>query len=141
MLCLLFIVFIFAGVPPCAAARSRRPREFHEPGLWYFSAQFFRGFVVFANLCNTFWQFYMGANGSLRKSPHNVHTTNVQRNAEVPARETPRAGPGERGEVRGGEGGQVRLQPRARGLEELLYVGVCVYIYIIMYIYIYIYVQ
>ena len=33
------------------------PREFHEPGLWYFSAQFWRRSVVSANLRSTCWSF------------------------------------------------------------------------------------
>ena len=39
---------------------TSEPREFREPGLWYFSAQFGRGFVLCANLRNTCWSFYRG---------------------------------------------------------------------------------
>ena len=35
-------------------------REFHEPGIWYSSAQFWCGFVVSANLRNTCGSFYRG---------------------------------------------------------------------------------
>ena len=39
---------------------SRWHGEFHEQGFWHFSARFLRGFVVSANLCNTFCSFYIG---------------------------------------------------------------------------------
>ena len=40
--------------------RLGTPREFHEPGFVYFSAQFLRRFAVSANLRNTFLSFYGG---------------------------------------------------------------------------------
>ena len=36
--------------------------------IWHFSVQLLRGFVVSANLRNTFWPFYQEENGSLRDS-------------------------------------------------------------------------
>ena len=48
----------------CLCYRGFHPagtiREVHEPGFWHFSAQFWRRFVVSANLRNTCWQFYRG---------------------------------------------------------------------------------
>ena len=51
-------------------------REFHEPGCWYFSAQFLRGFVVSANLRNTCWSYDRGemtVSANLRDSAQTFH--------------------------------------------------------------------
>ena len=54
--------------------------EFREPGLWYLSEQFHRGFVVSANLRNTCWSFYMGKLQSAQKASTKTAQTEKHQN-------------------------------------------------------------
>ena len=74
--------------PSCRSTwpRATGPsREFHEPGFWHVSAQFWRGFVVSANLRNTCLSFDLGkmtVSANLRNSPQNFqkHCAEIYRN-------------------------------------------------------------